>query len=171
MDKESFLSPNPPWLYLVGSDASRMTDYAWSLASAEQPRVAVRVLRGRKMTTPEGLFNEFAAALQFPYYFGENWAAFDECLADLEWLPADAYVLVVTDAQLLLSAGGGGQLRTLVDILQKVAADWSRPADPQEPWGHAGRAFHVIFQSPSASLQEVLLRLKSAGADLSEAKL
>jgi hypothetical protein len=29
---------------------------------------------------------EFAASFQFPYYFGENWPAFDECINDLSWL-------------------------------------------------------------------------------------
>jgi RNAse (barnase) inhibitor barstar len=170
MDKEALLNPTPPWLYLIGADASSITDFAWSLTGGE-PRVAVRILRGKKMLTAEALFNEFAAAMQFPYYFGENWDAFDECLTDLEWMTADAYVLVVTDSQLLLSRGSDGQLSTLIDVLQKAAAEWARPVDVQEEWGRPPRAFHVIFQSLSADLQEVRLRLKSAGADFREAKL
>lgn len=49
--------------------------------------LTVRTVRGSKMLTEDQLFTEVSAALQFPYYFGENWPAFDECLADLEWLP------------------------------------------------------------------------------------
>ena len=51
----------------------------------EQLRQDGRVvhLRGRKMTTLRQLFDEFAAALQFPYYFGANKDAFDECLSEV----------------------------------------------------------------------------------------
>jgi len=37
--------------------------------------LAVRLVRGHKSRAVDGLFDEFAAALQFPYYFGANWAA------------------------------------------------------------------------------------------------
>lgn len=39
--------------------------------------LVVRTVRGRKMRSRQGLFDEFAAALQFPLYFGENADAFD----------------------------------------------------------------------------------------------
>jgi hypothetical protein len=49
--------------------------------------LTVRCVRGRKMSRLAGLMDEFSAALQFPYYFGENWSAFQECLGDMDWLP------------------------------------------------------------------------------------
>jgi RNAse (barnase) inhibitor barstar len=49
------------------------------------------------MTQLDGFYSELAAALQFPDYFGENPAAVAECLTDLSWMPADAYLLVVVD--------------------------------------------------------------------------
>jgi hypothetical protein len=45
------------------------------------------VIRGAECRTEHDLFAEFSAALQFPRYFGWNWAAFEECVADLSWLP------------------------------------------------------------------------------------
>src|SRR4051812_44457733 len=48
--------------------------------------LTVRALRGEKMRSTASLMDEFAAALQFPHYFGANWAALGECLADMDWL-------------------------------------------------------------------------------------
>lgn len=46
----------------------------------------VRSIRGHKCRTIDGMIDEFSSALQFPWYFGENWPAFDECICDLDWL-------------------------------------------------------------------------------------
>lgn len=37
----------------------------------------------------------FADALQFPAWFGHNWDALLDCLADLAWLDAPGYVVTV----------------------------------------------------------------------------
>jgi RNAse (barnase) inhibitor barstar len=160
--KETFHTPCPPWLYLVGADHSELTNFGWSLARNESLCVSVRFLRGKKMTDLDSLFNEFAAALQFPYYFGENWAAFDECLADLEWIRADAFILIVFDLNSVLSREDEGQFATLIDILQKVAEEWSRPVDTVEAWARPSKAFHVIFQVAPCDLEDAQERLKSA---------
>src|SRR5262249_13001237 len=77
---------------LLESDASSTADAAsrWTQAG-----LTVRTVRGRKMRTVDGLFDEMAAALQFPYYFGENWPAFNECLADMDWLPMGLGIAIV----------------------------------------------------------------------------
>ena len=38
------------------------------------------------ITDKQDLLRHIAAELKFPDYFGFNWAALDECLADLSWL-------------------------------------------------------------------------------------
>lgn len=40
------------------------------------------------------LFAELALKLRFPSYFGANWDALDECIADLEWLKGDRFAIV-----------------------------------------------------------------------------
>jgi RNAse (barnase) inhibitor barstar len=55
------------------------------------------------MRTVNSLFDEIAASFQFPWYFGENWDALDECLNDLAWLPARSYLLGIMDASQVLS--------------------------------------------------------------------
>jgi len=62
----------------------------------------VRHVRGRRMPTVAALFDEFAAALQFPYYFGRNKDAFDECFAEIADTVGDDAVVLVLDADALL---------------------------------------------------------------------
>jgi len=67
--------------------------------------VAVRTLRGQHMTTRAELFDEFAAALQFPPHFGHNLDAFDECLRDLSCPegPDAPVVLALTEPEAVLA--------------------------------------------------------------------
>ena len=100
----------------------------------------LRVVQGKKCTTPASLFTEFARALDFPDYFGHNWDALEECLADLDWLPAKGYVLLVTDAQCVIPEEEE-EYETLLEILSDAGEAWSK--------GHTsdGRRapFHVLF--------------------------
>ena len=61
----------------------------------------VGFIRGCYSRTVEDFFREASASLRFPYYFGMNWAAFDECLTDLEWLSFSRILFIVDDAELL----------------------------------------------------------------------
>ncbi|MEC3913139.1 barstar family protein [Nocardia sp. CDC160] len=96
-----------------------------------------RELRGRKMRTVAGVFDEFAAAFQFPYYFGENKDAFDECLRDLDEFVGDAmgYVAVVRNAALMLDQ-------------QPAERAWFAEAatDAAASWAKRGIPFRVVLQ-------------------------
>ncbi|HSX07370.1 MAG TPA: barstar family protein [Candidatus Saccharimonadales bacterium] len=84
-----------------------------------------RTLRGSKCRTKQAFFDEIAAAFQFPSYFGENWDAFSECMNDLtDWLPADSYLLFISDADQLLSAEPYKEFETLMGILNRTASRW-----------------------------------------------
>jgi RNAse (barnase) inhibitor barstar len=104
------------------------------------PGYAMRTIQGKKCRTSSGLFSEFARALAFPEYFGHNWDALEECLADLEWLPANGYILLVTDTQAVLPEDEE-EYDTLLEILDDAGEAWSN--------GHTadGRCapFHVVF--------------------------
>ncbi|WP_378737426.1 barstar family protein [Nocardia brasiliensis] len=110
----------------------------------------VRELRGAKMRTVKRVFDEVAAALQFPYYFGENKDAFDECLRDLDDFVGDGtgYVLVVRDSA-----------RLLVD--EPTEREWFAAAmrDCAEYWSRKGIPFRVVLQGESTGLQDVSLEL------------
>ena len=76
-------STDKPCFHVLAGEIKDVDQYVAKLRFEGGARIAVRVLRGRNMRSTEGFYNELAAALQFPLYFGKNWDALDECLADL----------------------------------------------------------------------------------------
>jgi RNAse (barnase) inhibitor barstar len=103
---------------------------------------ALRVIKGAKCQTTTGLLTECARALDFPDYFGHNWDALEECLADLEWLPAKGYILLFTDAARVLP-DDEAEYETFLEVLRDAGEAWGS--------GQAGTGtrrptpFHVLF--------------------------
>ena len=96
-------------------------------------------------TTPD-LMNEFAAALQFFDGFGENWHALEECLTYLdEWLPADAYILVIENADELLRDEEPQQLMALLKTLHQAGDSWAQPIADNGRFDRKGIPFHVLL--------------------------
>jgi len=140
-----------PHLHTTTASASDVADLAVALANVTKRKVAARVVRGNKCRTMNALFDEFAAAWQFPPYFGENWNALDECLADLEWLPAEAYVLLITDAPALLVDDKPEAFGLFVDLIDGIARGWK------------DASFQVVFQAESGEESQLADRLKKTG--------
>jgi len=90
------------------------------------------------MITEDGLYGEFGAALQFPYYFGENWDALEDCLTDLSWRQAQGHVLVFEGFQSLPADNVG----VLIDVLASAA----------EFWAGEGKPFFAVFIDPARVL-------------------
>lgn len=127
--------------------------------------LVVRVVRGRKMHTMQDLFDEFAAALQFPWYFGENADAFDECVTDLGWLPPQSgYVLVISDPGEVLAEAGADALAWLTDSLTRAGEEWSHPVEQGEWWDRPAVPFHVVLQPAPGDAATVAARWTAAGA-------
>jgi RNAse (barnase) inhibitor barstar len=130
-------TPRAPWSSLLIVPAGTT---AASLIKAPAG-FALRVINGKKCSTPAGVFNEFARALDFPDYFGHNWDAMEECLADLEWLPAKGYVLLITDAQAVIP-DDEEEYETLLEILSDAGEAWSTG---QAGGGSRVIPFHALF--------------------------
>ncbi|MFN5302458.1 MAG: barstar family protein [Pseudanabaena sp.] len=81
----------------------------------EHPETSWIHLRGTKMRTVTGFFNEIAAAFQFPVWFGENWDAFIDIVRDRSWLSGT--IVTVYDANLLLIDATGKDRANLADVL------------------------------------------------------
>lgn len=84
-------------------------------------------------TDKAALLERTAAALAFPDWFGANWDALFDCLADLGWRPATGHVLVFENTA-DLRRHAPEALDTAISILREVAANW-------EARGRTFRAF------------------------------
>jgi RNAse (barnase) inhibitor barstar len=114
-----------PWAYFVACDEGDIDDLAFDRRPGED-EVAFRILRGRRCSNERRLFQEWAAALQFPYYFGENWDALYDCLTDLEWLPARGYCLAITQIDAMFRFRDS-EFRILTSVLAGAAGEWAAP--------------------------------------------
>jgi hypothetical protein len=86
---------------------------------------AVYPLDGARIADPAELLEECATQLAFPIWFGNNWDALVDCLADLSWLPAAGYVLIWDRYGRLDTAGGtaGGKAwRQAYEVFQAAIA-------------------------------------------------
>ncbi len=75
------------------------------------------------------LLRRIAAALEFPAGFGHNWDALNDCLRDLDWLPASGYALLFANAG-DLRAADEKEFEILLDVLDETAIDWAEHDKP-----------------------------------------
>jgi RNAse (barnase) inhibitor barstar len=155
-----------PWLYSWEGPVARLYERAWAWSRAG---TTCRVLRGAKMRTEPALFDELAAALQFPDYFGENWAAVDECLTDLEWLPGNGYLLLLADADQVLADEPADRFDLLLRVLERAAQEWARPVERGEDWDRAAVPFHVVLHARSGREGELVDRFRGRRVALLQA--
>ncbi len=88
--------------YLTTVDLSTLDNWRYLLRDAD-PLTAVRLINGKRCHSEPALFSEFAAALQFPLYFGKNWDALTDCLSDLpRWVQTKQSVIIIADADQIL---------------------------------------------------------------------
>jgi len=131
-------STTAPWTALLVITAQQRAE----LVVRQPTGFALKIVKGRHCKTPENLFAEFAQALEFPDYFGHNWDALEECLADLEWLPAKGYIILITDAECVLP-GDEEEYETFLEILRDAGEAWGNGQAGMG--GQRATPFHVLF--------------------------
>ena len=139
-----FENVQPPFLLKSNLGLSEFENWINSLRLGCERYVAV--LRGERMQDYKSLYQEIAAALQFPYYFGNNWNALDECLKDLDWLSVKIFIIGITNSEFILSQEGSDACYSFGAFLKETCEVWSKPYDEDKEWGRPGRPFHIIMQ-------------------------
>lgn len=74
--------------------------------------------------TKADLLARIAVALRFPPWFGHNWDALSDCLTDLSWLPASAYVIELHHFDDLRTSAPD-VAATVLEIFAEAAAFWA----------------------------------------------
>ena len=106
---------------------------AAAAAGFDVARIDLRGAAGR-----DALLERVARALAFPDWFGGNWDALEDCLADLSWREAHGHVLLLSGFETL----GADDLGVLIDVLGSSA----------ELWAERGRPFFAVFVDPARAL-------------------
>lgn len=128
------------------SDASRSGVYRVARADAVVDAIKGSGLHLARLALEggegkEAILRKLARELAFPSWFGGNWDALEDCLADLSWSSAVGHVLLVEGA----AAAAADDVGVLQDILASAAASWSE----------RGRPFFAIFVDGGAALPEL----------------
>ena len=110
-------------------------------------------LSGEDLRTTVALMDAFATGFGFPGYFGRNWNALYDCLVDIDWLPPDGYMVMITEANAVLidepqhpEFGEPSELAVLLDTLCRAAEEWNAAVVEGQPWDRPGIPFHVVFE-------------------------
>lgn len=141
---EGLLNPSSPWIQeLEVPDVLRSEE-----VEVNSPKgVNVVVVDATRMPTSLKLFDVLGDKLNFPGYFGRNWPAFDECMADLyEFLSATRIVLIIFNSSQLLCEEFG-ELETLLRILKKASAELSEPISLGESWDRPSVTLRCVFDA------------------------
>jgi hypothetical protein len=118
------------------------------------------------MRTYESFFDEFGAALQFRWYFGENGNAFDECITDLSWLalgPPGFVIVIAQPADVLCDTDDGG-LAWFIVSLSRASREWAAPVELGEWWDRPAIPFHVVLHCLPGQADSVSTLWREAGA-------
>jgi RNAse (barnase) inhibitor barstar len=87
-------------------------------------------IHGATITTKLNFFKACATAMQFPDYFGHNWDALEDCMTDLDWLPASGYVLLYHQPETFAKVADPSDWSTLLSILRSVVKNWEELRTP-----------------------------------------
>lgn len=148
-------TPRHPFaIHLLVADQGEVVGKASDWAAG----ASVRLVRGKKMRTRAALFDEFAAALQFPLYFGENWAAFDECLSEpsVDW--QNGLVIVIAGPELVLVDEPAEPLALLVKYLATASAELAVPIENGDAWDREAVSMRVVLACPAEDEPRVAAR-------------
>jgi RNAse (barnase) inhibitor barstar len=136
-----FQSVDPPWAQLLVLKKGQ--DFDFKSLQDQLSEFVIKVIDGSTCKNRSDLFSNLASLFEFPSYFGRNWDALDECITDLEWMPGRGYILLLKNADQLLSEDARESYATFIGIMKKAGEEWSIPQVGE--WSRQATPFHVLL--------------------------
>ena len=121
----------------VAFGAPNLSDQIYLTGESTRTGLSWRIIRGSHVSDRITFFQKFAAALQFPYYFGANWDALDECLHDLSRLRGNG-VIILLDSFC-------GSLLTVTYLKRLIGMLDDNRIDPEDGTAEGSRRLAVII--------------------------
>jgi RNAse (barnase) inhibitor barstar len=152
------LSPRPPWIYCGNLPEGLI------LAEGDSTSSGVRLVEmdGAEMGTEAQLHQHFIVRWKLPSYYGRNWDALHECLTDLSWLPATAYLVTISRGASVLSKEPSS-LRPLLEVLGYVGEGWATPELRGFPPDNRRVPFHTLLDDAELSDERLAELLSMSG--------
>jgi RNAse (barnase) inhibitor barstar len=161
----NFFSVGRPHFHHFAGEIANLDRYITRLRFETGASMAVRLLRGQNMETMDCFYDELAAALQFPLYFGRNWNALKECLLDLDWMPSDGYLLAFSDASSVLKGTEEGDTEAFWALLSRISDEWAAGASLGGGLERKPTPFHVVLHTEVAESDHFLHQVEVAIGD------
>ena len=149
----------PPYLIAVTGSKSEFGEHVDRIRTTASG-VVVKILNGRKMKDWPSAMDEIATELEFPAYFGKNIPALSECLQDLEWLPGDAYLLLIYDAVSVLTKETHSDAISFFNLLDRICREWAVGTLPGANWERKQTPFHILLCGDSVDIEKLTRRLE-----------
>ncbi|MEX5637800.1 barstar family protein [Parafrankia sp. FMc2] len=156
----ALLSPQPPWI-LCGTVPTPPGD-----ADEDGSGVRLVCIDGAETSTEAEMHHQFVERFEFPEYYGRNWDALYECLTDLSWSPAEAYIVDVAHSSRLLWRQRRS-IDVLLDVLSSAGEAWALPASRGWPVDEHKVPFHVVLHDSELTANELMNLYSSLGVPLS----
>ncbi len=93
------------------------------IAAAETCGYAVFRIDLSGVKDKAGLLATLSSGMAFPEWFGTNWDALADCLADLSWRPAEGYLVILEHCDLLHSHAADDFV-TALQLFQAASDEW-----------------------------------------------
>lgn len=159
MSFRELVRSGPPTALVLTGDWRDVVNLQIGLEKAHPDTTFIH-LRGTKMRTAEGFFDEIAAALQFPVWFGANWDALIDVVRDRGWLAG--MVLGVYDAHELLIEANERDRRNCADVLE-LFNHYGRDHAPADVADDDDDGFHLLAQVPPGEAERFIERWRADG--------
>lgn len=121
----------------------------------QKDALGIRLCRGSKMRNLKGFFDEVSAAFQFPYYFGNNWNAFDDCMSDLSWLQSSKYIMIISNAEHILLEENEIEFKRFLNSMQIIIRGWAGDNENLATMGREITEFNLVLQTKSLEIERI----------------